>query len=119
MSKEKRIERIGKALQSIDTALQSKDLTELPADTLLKLKLKYEQELKTEYAEPSGADFSQEELKIDEVITALSSLYRKIEGGEISPAQAKAQLSTLTSLLTAYSRKEAESWIGAGAGLLT
>ena len=111
MDKASRLERIGKALQSIEQALQQKDLSELPADALLKLQLKYEQQLKEEYSEPSRAELNAEEINIDEIIKALSTLYRKQERGEVSPAQAKTQLSTLTALLSAHTRKEADKWI--------
>ena len=103
MEKESRIQRVGTALAEIDKALATKDLSELPADTLLKLKLKYEQELKAEYSEPTGQAFT--ELTVEEIIEALTSLYKKQESGTISPAQAKAQLATLTSLLSAEKLK--------------
>ncbi len=109
MEKESRIERVGTALAEIDKALATKDLSELPADTLLKLKLKYEQELKAEYSEPTGQSFT--ELTVEEIITALTALYKKQESGTISPAQAKAQLATLTSLLSAEKLKSsADFW---------
>lgn len=104
MDKESRIKRMGAALQKIDTALEQKNLAELPADVLLKLKLKYEQELKTEYAEPTGQSFTQ--LTVEEIIEALTALYNKQESGEVTPAQAKAQLATLTSLLSAEKLKD-------------
>ena len=106
MEKESRIQRVGTALADIDKALATKDLAELPADTLLKLKLKYEQELRKEYA---GQAFT--ELTVEEIITALTALYKKQESGAISPAQAKAQLATLTSLLSAEKLKSsADFW---------
>lgn len=109
MEKESRIQRVGTALAEIDKALATKDLSELPADTLLKLKLKYEQELKAEYSEPTGQAFT--ELTVEEIIEALTSLYKKQESGTISPAQAKAQLATLTSLLSAEKLKSsADYW---------
>jgi transcriptional regulator with XRE-family HTH domain len=109
MEKESRITRVGTALAEIDKALATKDLSELPADTLLKLKLKYEQELKAEYSEPTGQAFT--ELTVEEIIEALTSLYKKQESGTISPAQAKAQLATLTSLLSAEKLKSsADLW---------
>lgn len=109
MDKASRIERTGKALQSIATALESKDLSELPADVLLKLQLKYEEQLRAEYSEPTE-DINAEKLSIDTIIANLSSLYKKQTSGEITPAQAKAQLATLTSLLSAHNRKEAGAW---------
>lgn len=109
MEKESRIERVGTVLAEIDKALATKDFSELPADTLLKLKLKYEQELKAEYSEPTGQAFT--ELTVEEIIEALTALYKKQESGTISPAQAKAQLATLTSLLSAEKLKSsADLW---------
>ncbi len=110
MEKESRIQRVGTALAEIDKALATKDLSELPADTLLKLKLKYEQELKAEYSEPTGQAFT--ELTVEEIIEALTSLYKKQESGTISPAQAKAQLATLTSLLSAKKLKNSADYWG-------
>ena len=109
MEKEARIQRVGTALADIDKALATKDLAELPADTLLKLKLKYEAELRREYAEPTGHSFK--ELTVEEIIEALTALYQKQESGAITPAQAKAQLATLTSLLSAEKLKSsADFW---------
>lgn len=108
MDKASRIERIGKALQGIEKAAQAKDLEELPADILLKLQLKYEEALREEYTELGGEEIKAESLNIDEIIKALSILYRKQESGEVTPAQAKAQLATIQALLVAHTRKEAE-----------
>lgn len=108
MDKASRLERMGKTLQSINTALQGKDLSELPADELLKLQLRYEEALRAEYTEPTGD--SLKAFTTEEIITALSTLYRKQESGEIKPAQAKAQLSTLSFLLQAETRKEADNY---------
>ena len=110
MDKESRIKRMGTALQKIDTALEQKNLAELPADVLLKLKLKYEQELKTEYAEPARQNFAQ--LTVEEIIEALTALYNKQESGEVTPAQAKAQLATLNSLLSAEKLKDSSDMWG-------
>ncbi len=106
MDRASRIQRIGTVLDRINTALEEKDLSELPADTLLKLKLKYEQELRAEYTEPDSLPFT-EEATVEEAIKALSSLYKKQENGTISPAQAKAQLATITTLLSAGKLKSA------------
>lgn len=112
MDKASRIERIGKALRSINQAIAGKDLSELPADALLKLQLRYEEALRAEYTEPTGEKIDAEGLSIEDIIKALTSLYRKQESGEVTPAQAKAQLSTLSSLLTANNIKEAGEWVG-------
>jgi len=104
MQKESRIKRLGETLRQIDEALAQKDLAELPPDVLLKIKLQYEQELKGEYIEPTSQSFT--EKSIDEVIDALISLYQRQASGELSPAQAKAQLETLTALRVAETERD-------------
>lgn len=51
MVKEARIKQLGETLKEINTALESKTLSELPADKLLDYKLKYVEALKTEFIE--------------------------------------------------------------------
>lgn len=47
MTAEARVKALGETLESIDNALAQKDLTQLPADKLLALKLKYTNALAT------------------------------------------------------------------------
>lgn len=108
MDRESRIKRVGDALQRIDGALEQKDLTQIPAGDLLKLKLKYEEQLKGEYTEPTSSSFI--EFNTLEVMQALAELYEKQQSGEISPAQAKAQLATLANLLTAEKLHDSQMW---------
>lgn len=92
LTKEARVEELGKSLDSINKALETKDLTELPADKLLDLKLRYEKELKAEYTEPleeAGAD------TVTGLLEQYNRLYIDSQSGKYSPAQIKAQLSIL------------------------
>ncbi len=92
LTKEARVEELGKTLEGINKALETKNLTELPADKLLELKLKYEKELKTEYTEPL------EEAGDDTAIGLLeqyNKLYLASQSGRYNPAQIKAQLAIL------------------------
>lgn len=104
MDKESRIKRLGSMLERIDTALEQKDLAELPTSELLRLKLKYEQKLREEYAEPTSQDNSQ--LSIEGIIEAITTLHNRQESGDITPEQAKAQLATLDALVAAKKTKE-------------
>lgn len=99
LDKASRLERLGKARQEIDTALEGKDLSELPADVLLKLKLKVEEQIRGEYYDPTDEPFI--DYNTEETVKALGKLYRRQEKGEVTPAQAKAQLSTITALAQA------------------
>ena len=105
MTREARITKLGKALESIDEALAQKDLAELPADKLLELKLKYERERKTEYTEPladAGAD------TVKGLLEQYNKLYTASQSGQYSPAQIKAQLSILEAKRTAINAQEAD-----------
>ena len=106
LDKASRLERLGKIRQKIDTALEEKDLAELPADVLLKYKLKVEEQLQTEYSDPSGEAFK--DFDTEEIVKVLSILYRKQEKGEVSPAQAKVQLSTISALMQAEATIESK-----------
>lgn len=92
MTKQHRITRIGEQLNRIDAALAQKDLTELPADKLLELKLKYQRELKTEYAQPTTPI---EETSLEAILLQYMTIAEKTESGEISAAQSKAQLAAV------------------------
>lgn len=107
MTKEARIEKLGSIIASLDTAIASKDLAEVPADKLLELKLKYERELKGEYTEPledAGED------TIKGLLEQYNQLYTKSQSGNYSPAQIKAQLSILDAKRTAINAIEADIW---------
>ena len=105
MTREARITKLGKALESIDKALSQKDLAELPADKLLEFKLKYERELKTEYTEPvgdAGAD------TIKGLLEQYNKLYTASQSGQYTPAQIKAQLSILEAKKSAINALDAD-----------
>ena len=106
MAKEARIARMGGMLQRINEALESKDLSELPADKLLQMKLQYERALKEEYsaATPQLTDCSEEE-----ILTATAAVFRSTQSGEVSAAAAKIQLEGLKAAAaakTAYDNRD-------------
>lgn len=92
MHKQGRIERIGETIAQLDAAIAQKDLTELPADKLLELKLKYQRELKAEYIEPVTPI---EESSLEAILLQYETILEKTQSGEISAAQSKAQLAAV------------------------
>ena len=77
--------------------------------------LKYQEALRAEYYEPTGAlQLPDEDGKdgdvFKSVIKALATLYEKQERGEVSPAQVKAQITTLQAIVTAHNMKVASEW---------
>ena len=92
-------------MANIDKAIESKDLKELPADVLLKLKLSYEEKLKAEYSEPNSVRLT--DFTFDELIEAIADIYRGQQNGDIEPAQAKAQLGTIENIVSIKKLKDA------------
>lgn len=105
IGKESHIEKLGAALERIDAALAEKDLTEIPADKLLKLKLEYEnrlQELYTADAESSFTDYSTEE-----VLREAASIYDRLKAGQITAVQAKSEIAAIEGIQKAVNANEA------------
>lgn len=92
MKRDARIKDLGETLQGIDTALKGKDLSELKADTLLDLKLRYSRELRAEYVEPVEVDTDN---TLDGLLEQYSELLKDAKAGKYTPADVKAQLAIL------------------------
>lgn len=97
MHKQGRITRLGETIAQIDAAIAQKDLTELPADKLLELKLKYQKELNAEYAEPITPIESN---SLEAILYQYIVILEKTQSGEISAAQSKAQLAAVKETLS-------------------
>lgn len=103
VGKEEHIKKLGEALQRIDEALAQKDLTEVPADKLLKLKLEYEERLQAQHTEPTDGAETFTDFTTEEMLRAVGELYERIKAGAISLQQAKAELTTLEGVRRAIS----------------
>ena len=95
VGKEAHIKKLGETIQRIDEALAQKDLTEIPADKLLRLKLEYEDRLQAQRTEPTEGEETFTQYTTEEMLKAVGSLYERIKAGEITPQQAKTELNTL------------------------
>ena len=92
MHKQGRIKRLGDTINQIDAAIAEKDLTELPADKLLELKLKYQKELKAEYIDPVTPIT---ESSLEAILLQYVTILEKTQSGEINAAQSNALLATV------------------------
>lgn len=91
MMKEARIRHLGDTLQAINDALAEKDLSEIPAEKLLELSLKYQNTLKEEYIEPvEDTGDTQEDL-----LKAYHELYKAAKQGQYTPNEINAQMTLL------------------------
>lgn len=105
MSREARIDRLASTLDTINAELAERDLETVKTDTLLKLKLEYMRELKSEYIDPLQTPPEQ---SIEGVLKAFAELYADSKAGKITPAQAKTQIGILESTLRAINQKESQ-----------
>ncbi len=92
MHKQGRISRLGETIARIDEALAEKDLSELPADKLLELKLKYQRELNAEYIEPFTPIGEQ---SLEAVLLQYIGILEHSQRGEVNAAESKAQLAAV------------------------
>lgn len=106
LSREARLERVASTLDSINAELANRDLESVKTDTLLKLKLEYMRELKSEYIDPLQTPPEQ---SIEGVLKAFAELYADSKAGKITPAQAKSQIAILENTLKAVNQQESAS----------
>ena len=103
MTKAARIERLGQTLKRIDDALSEVDLTTLPPEKLLELKLKYAAAMKDEYTGAAEALPLPADRGTDEgVYYATADLFQRLRDGEITEQHAKAELQTTQAMSKAH-----------------
>ena len=109
LGREEHIKKLGEALQRIDTALDQKDLTEIPADKLLKLKLEYESRLQELYVEPAdGSSF--DDFSTEEILKEAAGIYDRLKAGTITAVQAKSELAAIDGVKRAVTANEAAAY---------
>lgn len=113
MTKEARIRKLGDTLESINTALDGADLSEIPAEKLLDFKLKYTEALKGEYTGSSTPYSFSESLDPKEIVVALGDLLARIRAGEVSAEQANRESTVIANLLKAYDTVEVKQKLNA------
>ena len=113
MTKEARIKKLGDTLESINTALDGADLSEIPPEKLLDFKLKYTEALKGEYT-GSGTPYQfTDRLDPKEIVTALGDLLNRIRAGEVTAEQANRESTVIANLLKAYDTVEVKAKLDA------
>lgn len=106
MKKEGRIKQLGDTLARIEEAIQAADLSEVPAEKLLDLKLKYREALQKEYITTQPAFKLKDSINPRDIVTALGDLLDRVRAGEISNEQANRESLILSNLLRAYEQVE-------------
>lgn len=114
MTKEARIKKLGDTLDSINTALDGADLSQIPPERLLEYKLKYTEALKGEYI-GSGTpyQFKADKIEPKDIVTALGDLLNRVRAGEVTPEQANRESSVIANLLRAYDTVEVKEKLNA------
>lgn len=108
MYKEARIKALGTALNSIDTELSNRDLSDVPTDKLLDYKLKYTTALSEEYVPITPQTDEGQVLDAKTIINRLDDLYKRVRDGETTREQAQTELVVLSGMLRAYDTTELE-----------
>lgn len=85
-------QQLRETLQRIDNALAEKDLAEVPAEKLLRIKLEYLDRLQAEYPEPAPM-FT--EYTGAELLQAIAAVLKRIQSGALTPQQCRAELQAL------------------------
>lgn len=94
-----RIRRLGDTLSRLDEAIAAADLTAIPPEKLLRLKLEYTRELREEYTGTAEALLPDASSATDSnVYYVLVNIYNRLSNGEISVQQAKVELDALQQL---------------------
>lgn len=88
MHKEARITQLGETISRIDEALVERDLSEVPSDKLLDLKLRYTKELQAEYIEPIEEDTCDD---LEGLIEGYYRLYMDAKQRKYSPQELSMQ----------------------------
>lgn len=114
MTKEARIKKLGDTLESINTALDGADLSQIPPEKLLEYKLKYTEALKGEYT-GSGTpyQFTADKIEPKDIVTALGDLLNRVRAGEVTPEQANRESTVIANLLRAYDTVEIKAKLDA------
>jgi len=114
MTKEARIKKLGDTLDSINTALEGADLSQIPPEKLLEYKLKYMEALKGEYT-GSGTpyQFTADKIEPKDIVTALGDLLNRVRTGEVTPEQANRESTIIANLLKAYDTVEVKEKLNA------
>lgn len=107
MMKEARIRQLGETLKQVDEALSQIDFTTIDPARLLELKLKYMQELKSEYVGGDPAPMP-EDMNSKSIMKAFADLLNRLRAGEVRTEQAREEAMILTRVLKAYETTETE-----------
>lgn len=102
MTKEARIKQLGGTLDKINKALDKVDLSEVPADKLLKMKLDYTSALKEEFIGTAEPYPLQDNFTPKDIVKAMNDLLSRVRAGEITEEQARKESTILTDLLKVY-----------------
>lgn len=113
MTKEARIKKLGDTLESINTALEGADLSQVPPERLLDFKLKYTEALKEEYTGTAQPFTFSGKIEPKDIVTALGDLLERIRAGEITTEQTQRESGVIANLLKAYDIVEVKTKLDA------
>ena len=113
MTKQARIEKLGHALQRINTALDGADLTAMEPKELLDYQLKYMAALREEYTGTGEPFRFPAKVELPDIINALGDLMNRTRAGDITTEQARNEGALLANLMKAYDISELQTKLDA------
>lgn len=113
MKKAASIKRLGETLAQVEAAIDKADLSKVPPEKLLELKLRYLDALQKEYVSTEPAYRMKKHAAARDVIDALSDLLNRIRAGEVTTEQASRESMVLSNMLKAYEQTELQAKIDA------
>lgn len=105
MTRAARIQRLGETLNQVDQAISTSDLSSVPVEKLLDLKLKYAQALKNEHIPLDAGDtvsYEVVESTAKDILSQMDSLLQRLRDGSISPANAAIEAKILDAMLKGW-----------------
>lgn len=105
MTRAARIRRLGETLNQVDQAISTSDLSLVPTEKLLDLKLKYAQALKNEHIPVDVTDIDGDkalEGSAKDILGQMNCLLHRIREGSISPDNAAMEAKILDALLKGW-----------------
>lgn len=112
MTREARIRQLGGILARIDDALEGTDLSAVPPEKLLDMRLKYAAALKDEYIPLHKPERTGQMTTAAGILREMGKLLVRIQGGDVEPARTMLEMKVMDSMLKGIELVELEARLG-------
>lgn len=106
ITREARIRKLGEILNRMEAEIRKKDLSEIPADKLVELYIKYSKILESDYIIPAEPIAIREP---KDLLYVLGDLVNRLRSGEITEEQVRRESLAINTMLKAYETIELQT----------